>query len=468
MRKNETFIGEAVSLGSNGEGVVQKDGYTFFVPYLIDGETAEIKVLKVKDNVGFGRVENILKSSPARVIPRCDVFEKCGGCQLQHLTYEKQIAFKRKLVSDCLKKIGNIDFPVDETVASDDEWAYRNKVQMPLGVDKEGKTVVGFFAERSHRIIPVRNCPIQPEWVEKLVEALVSYMEENGITAYEEEKRKGDIRHIVVRELDKKAIVTLVSTTEKLKNAQAFIEKLRGVFDEFTLVLNINKRDTNVVFGERFVPLYGTGVYEAEEFGIRYMADSNTFVQVNGSIREKLYRKAMQEIAGEGDEVVIDCYSGGGLLTAMIARRCKRAYGIEIVKEAVACADALKRKNGLEGKMINICGDVAEALPSIMEKEKGEKIKLILDPPRAGIARSVLKAILKAKIPKLVLISCNPSTLARDLGILTGSLVETERGELVKSDISIGEYAIESVVPFDMFPQTKHVESVVLMSRVEK
>ena len=239
-----------------------------------------------------------------------------------------------------------------------------------------------------------------------------------------------------------------------------------------TVYLNYNDTDTNVIFGKEFQLVHGTGVFEAEEQGIRYEAGPVTFLQVNENVRTKLYKDALKTVAQDGDEVVIDAYSGGGLLTAMIAKKVKRVYGIELEAEASKCADSLKEKNGLTN-MINICGYVEEKLPGVLEKEKGEKLRLILDPPRAGIARSVLKALLESGIPELTLISCNPATLARDLGILTGRLIEQE-GELVKNPayatLSEGEtlqgyYEVKKIQPYDMFPQTKHVESVVCLSR---
>lgn len=468
MEKNDSVIGEVLSLASAGEGVIKQDGVTLFAPGCLPGEKVRLKVLKVKGGVGYAKVEEVLTPSPARVAPKCPVFLKCGGCQLQHLAYEEQLAFKQKLVQENLQKIGGISAEVSPCVRSESEWGYRNKLQLPVGEDTSGNLVLGFFAERSHRIVPIENCPLHPSWAEKLIKAFRSFLRENGISAYSEEKKTGEIRHLVVRDLGGKAIVTVVSTKGKLKNYERLAEKLTTVFPEYTLVLNVNDKDTNVVFGEKFIPLVGGGRFDDTALGIVYEADSNTFLQVNGSVRNKLYSYAFDALGCDENSVVFDCYAGGGLLTAMIAKRSKRAYGIEIVKEANASAEALKRKNSLEGRMINICGDVAEVLPKLMEEEKGEKISLVLDPPRAGIARSVLKAILKAKIPKLVLISCNPSTLARDLGILTGTLTETEKGELVKADGDVKEgdyYRIETVTPFDMFPQTRHVETLVCLSK---
>ena len=238
------------------------------------------------------------------------------------------------------------------------------------------------------------------------------------------------------------------------------------------IYLNFNDEDTNVIFGKEFQLVHGMGFFETEEQGIRYEAGPQTFLQVNENVRAKLYRDALKTVCADGDEVVIDAYSGGGLLTAMIAKKAKRVYGIELEPEASRCADSLKEKNGLDN-MTNICGYVEEKLPSVLKKEKDEQLRLILDPPRAGIARSVLKALLESGIPKLTLISCNPATLARDLGILTGRLIEKD-GELVKNpaygNVEAGEtlegyYAVERVQPFDMFPQTKHVETLIVLCR---
>jgi 23S rRNA (uracil1939-C5)-methyltransferase len=226
-----------------------------------------------------------------------------------------------------------------------------------------------------------------------------------------------------------------------------------------------------VIFGDEFRLVYGPETFSTAEQGISYEAGPVTFLQVNENVRTKLYKAALKTVTGEGDEVVIDAYSGGGLLTAMIAKRAKRVYCIELEQEASKCADALKEKNALVN-MTNICGAVEDKLAGVMEKEKGEKVRLILDPPRAGIARSVLKALLASGIKKLTLISCNPATLARDLGVLTGRLIENEKGELVKNpkyegvdETLTGYYEIERIQPYDMFPQTKHVETLVCLAR---
>jgi 23S rRNA (uracil1939-C5)-methyltransferase len=329
-------------------------------------------------------------------------------------------------------------------------------------VDKNGETVIGFYAERSHRIVPTDDCAIHPDWAKKLIAAVKQYAYECRVRGYDELTKKGSLRHLVARELNGKFIVTLVSATDKLPNLEYFCSLLDGIFKEYTLWLNINKTDTNVILGEKFNLIKGEGFFDAEEKGILYSAGPQTFIQVNANVRGKLYDAALNEALKEEREVVIDAYSGGGLLTAMLAKRVEKVYGIELEREAVACADTLKEKNGLQN-MTNICGKVEEKIFDALEREQGKKLGLILDPPRAGIHRSVLEALKKSGIPRLVLISCNPATLARDLGILTGNLQEVD-GVLVQGD-GKGEYEIESIQPYDMFPQTKHVETIVCLRK---
>ena len=473
IEKNDSICAVAEAIGSNGEGIIRHEGFTFFVPACLPGEKVRFKVLKIKDKIGYGKLEEVLTPAEERVRAKCPVFSRCGGCCLQHLDYPAQLLHKSTVVQDALRKIGGLHIKVPLTVKSDYPYGYRNKLQMPIGVDKDGNTVIGFYAERSHRIVPITACAIHPDWSETLIETMRRFIDETGVHGYDETQKTGELRHMVAREIGGKFIFTLVSVKRDLRGTSRLIELLKEHFSKFTLYLNVNDKDTNVIFGEEFHLLYGAGFFEAEECGIRYEAGPVTFLQVNENVRTKLYKEALKTVTGEGDEVVIDAYSGGGLLTAMIAKKCKRVYGIELEKEASKCADELKRKNGLDN-MTNICGYVEEKLPSVLETEKGEKVRLILDPPRAGIARSVLYALLESGIPKLTLISCNPATLARDLGVLTGRLIENEKGELTKNpayqalaenETLAGYYEVERVQPYDMFPQTKHVETLVCLAR---
>ncbi len=472
IEKNDIICAVTDAIGTNGEGIIKYEGITFFVPACLPGEKVRFKVLKVKGNIGYGKVEEVLTPAEERVREKCPVFSRCGGCCLQHLDYNTQLMYKSNVVKDTLRKIAGLDIAVPMAIKSDLPYGYRNKLQIPVGVDKEGKNVIGFYAEHSHRIVPVHSCAIHPEWAEKLIAVIKRYMTECAVKGYDEVEKTGALRHIVAREIGGKYIITLVTAKRDLPNLPYLVGLLSEIFSVFSLYLNFNKEDTNVILGKEFQLVHGSGFFEAEEQGICYEAGPVTFLQVNENVRTKLYKEALKTVCETGEEVVIDAYSGGGLLTAMIAKKCKRVYGIELEEEASRCADSLKEKNGLEN-MTNICGYVEEKLPSVLKKEKGETLRLILDPPRAGIARSVLKALLESGIPKLTLISCNPATLARDLGILTGRLIEKD-GELVKnsaySTMEAGEtlngyYAVERIQPFDMFPQTKHVETLIVLCR---
>ena len=478
IKKNDLITDIVSALGTNGEGIVKHEGVTFFVPGCLPGEKARFRVLKIKDNIGYGKVDEILVPAEERARPKCPVFMQCGGCGLQHMEYPIQLEYKTGLVRDCLRKIGGLNFVVNSTIKSDLQYAYRNKLQLPVGVDKEGNTVIGFYAERSHRIVPISGCAIHPEWAEKLISAMKRYFIECGISGYDEVQKTGLVRHVVAREIGGKYLITVVCAKRKLPAVPHLIEILSKVFPVFSLYLNFNDQDTNVIFGKEFELIHGSPFFEAEEQGIRYEAGPQTFLQVNENVRSKLYHAAIKTVIETGDEVVIDAYSGGGLLTAMLAKKAKRVYGIELEPEAVACADSLKAKNGLEN-MTNICGYVEEKLSLVMAREEGEKVRLILDPPRAGIHRSVLKALLASGIEKLTIISCNPSTLARDLGILSGRLIEKEgsNGELIKNpayeglgekETLAGYYEPSFIQPYDMFPQTKHVETLVQLVRKEK
>lgn len=460
MNKNDILTVVCQRLGSNGEGVARADDVTLFVPGLLAGERARVRVLSVKEGIAYGKVEEVFTPAEERVRPVCSVFGKCGGCQLQHIRYRDQLAFKTELVKNTLKKIGGISAEVSPCVRSDKEYGYRNKLILPIG-QKGGRTVVGFYAERSHRIVETSECPITG-WADKVVSAVKNFAEKCGLDGYDEVTKKGQLRHIVVREIGKKYIVVLV-VTEKIKGIDYFTSLLDGIFKEYSFSLNYNDKDTNVVLGDRFELIKGKPTYSCEEGGISFEAGAETFVQVNENVRKKLYAAALALV--DENETVLDCYSGGGLLTAMFAKKCKRAYGIELVKEAVECADRLKEKNGLSGKMLNITGRVEEELPALVGKERDAVV--VLDPPRAGVDESVLNLLIENGVKKIIMISCNPATLARDLGILTGTLVRQDKN-LVKAVTPNGAYEIESVQPFDMFPQTKHVETLVCLKRKDR
>ena len=463
VEKNQSITAYVESVTGSGEGVIRHEGITFFVPACLPGEKVSFRVLKVKGGVGYGKVEEVFTPSEHRVRPKCPVFLKCGGCTLQHLSYEEQLKLKAKTVKDALKKIAGIDYEVPTAIASDAEYGYRNKLQLPIGVDREGNTVIGFVAERSHRISQIEECSSHPDWAKQLLAAVKTYSSACHVKGYNEETGSGVLRHIVAREIGGRFIFTLVVAKEKVTGLGYLIELLQKSFHEFSLYLNYHFEKTNVVFGERFELVHGIGFFEAEECSIRYEAGPVTFLQVNSGVRAKLYKAVVNQTVEDGNEVVIDAYSGGGLMTAMLAKKAKRAYGIELEREAVACADSLKAKNKLENVQ-NVCGKTEEELPGVLAKEAGEKLRLVLDPPRAGLHRSVVDAVIQSGVERVTIVSCNPATLARDLGLLTGTLID-RGGELIKAETPFGAYRIEKIQPYDMFPQTKHVETLVCLTR---
>ena len=470
VQKNGEFTGLVESLGSNGEGIVHIGETVYFAPFTVAGEKVKLRALKVKNRIGYAKALEILTPADERVRPRCPVFTKCGGCQLQHLRYNEQLKLKSKTVHDALRKIAGIEANVPLTVRSDYQFEYRNKLQIPVGVDKNGRNVIGFFAERSHRIVPVACCPIHPDWAQDVISVFAEYMQEYGVRGYDEETRRGTLRHIVVREVDGNFIVTAVTATDALPHAAALSARLSKKLKSFSLWQNVNEGDGNGVFGPVFRLLRGRGRYTASECGIRFEVGPNTFIQVNRSVCRKLYERIVRFASESGAETAIDAYSGGGLLTAMLAKQVGRAYGIEAVREASACADALIVPNKLDGKMFNCCGKVEDVLPALLREADPNKTFLSVDPPRKGVDRGTLHAILRSGIKRIAMVSCNPATMARDVGILTGALIETENGELKKNPAYAqgtpgGYYEILSVQPFDMFPQTKHVETLVCLER---
>lgn len=468
-QKNDEFTGTVESLGSNGEGIVHRDGTVFFAPFTAVGEKVKFRALKVKGKVGYAKALEILTPADERVRPRCALFTRCGGCQLQHLRYGAQLKLKSKTVADTLRKIAGIEIAVPLTVKSDNQFEYRNKLQIPVGIDKTGNSVIGFYAERTHRIVPIADCPIHPTWAKDVVTAFGEYMTSCGVRGYDELTGSGNLRHIVVREVDGNFIITAVTAKELLPRADRLISLLNYKFKSFSLWHNVNPGQGNGVFGEHFRLLYGEGRYSAHECGIRFEAGPNTFLQVNRNVCRKLYERCAKYAAESGAHVAVDAYSGGGLLTAMLAKQLGKAYGIESVREAVECADELAEANKLEGRVTNLCGRVEDRLPELLRYLNGQDVFLVCDPPRKGIDRATVRAILGSGIRTVAIISCNPATMARDVGILTGALTEQD-GELKKNAAYTAEgldgyYRIVSVQPFDMFPQTKHVETLVCLER---
>lgn len=466
IKKNEEYIDVVSDIGSNGEGVIRRDNSVIFTPFVLDKEKVNYKILKVDKNIAYGKVLGVVEPSIDRVNPKCPVFTKCGGCQLQHASYKKQLEIKKENVKRCFNKVAGIDANVLDVEPCENQFGYRNKLQLPVGEDSNG-TIIGFYAENSHRIIPINDCPINPSWTKTIISSFYQYVKEFNIKGYNQITKKGELREITVKEINDCLIITAVVFNKNIRGITRLIEILStNLNKEFSLFINVNKKDTNVIYGEEFYLMHGDGEYISSMLGITYKTGVLSFMQVNREICEKLYSKVKELCLVNDNTTVIDAYSGAGLMTALVGKDAKKAIGIEIVSEAVDCANDLMKINGLSDKITNYCGKCEELLPDIIDKEKGNDITIILDPPRKGCDYKVIESVKNSGADRIVYVSCLPSSLARDVGLLTGKLIK-EGNEIKRANNPISDYEITFIKPFDMFPQTKHVETLVCLQRVK-
>lgn len=466
MIKNQEIIGVVQALGMNGEGILRHENDTVFVPFALPTEKIKYKVVKCNSKVNYGKLLEVFTPAENRTRAKCKVFGKCGGCQVQHLKYANQLKFKENKVAICFKKIAGLDVEVKPTAQGNCEYNYRNKLQLPVGHTENG-LVIGFYAENSHRIIDIDDCPINAVWTKDIILALREYMTAYNLKGYNETTHSGDIREITAKEINGNLIITLVCLKSELFGVENFVEILKGRLKQnFSLFLNVNSKATNVIYGDEFRLIYGESEYGAEMLGVRYKTGVQSFSQVNTSVCEKLYSAVKQLAVSNEDAVVIDAYSGAGLMTAILAKNAKKAIGIEILKEAVDIANKLKTLNGLDDKITNYLGKCEEILPDIVErlKKDGEKTVTVLDPPRKGCDYKVIEALVKSGVDKIIYVSCNPSTLARDVGLLVGTL-KLENNQVVRTNEENLRYNIVYVKPFDMFAQTKHIETLVCLEK---
>lgn len=467
MQKNEERIAEVTAIGSNGEGIIKDEGLVVFVPFALQGEKVKYKVLKVDKKCVYGKLIEVITPSKDRVSPPCGVFNKCGGCSLQHVRYEKQLEIKENNIKDCFRKIANIDIEkvVLPAVQGESPFRYRNKLQLPVG-EKDGKTVIGFYAENSHRIIPIEDCLINAKWTKTIISIFSNFFERFDIKGYDDFAKKGDVREITVKEIKGNLIIVLVVCKPNFKYENQLVQELKENLDyNFSLFINVNESTSNVIYGEEFKHIYGEKEFSAEMLGVKYKIGVLSFMQVNTDVCQKLYSAVKDNACLTNNTVVIDAYSGAGLMTALLGKSSKKAYGIEIIKEAVECANQLVKENGLDDKITNYNGKCEVILPQIMPKiiEESDDNCLILDPPRKGCDVNVLNAVIKSKVKRIIYVSCLPSSLARDVGLLTGSL-EVQNGEIKRAESFTPRYKIKKVQPFDMFSNTKHVETLCVLT----
>lgn len=509
FQKNMELQLQIEDMSVNGEGIGKADGVAFFVKDAVIGDQVLVKVIKMKKRYGYARLLKILSPSLYRVKPLCEYWRQCGGCQIQSLDYTQQLHYKEEKVRNNLKRIGGFSiadmerkeqkFLFHPIIGMEKPFFYRNKAQFPIGTDKNGRIVTGFYAARSHNIIPSRNCYLGVEINEKILDIVISFMERYHISAYDERTSKGLVRHVLIRFgfVTEEIMVCLVINGNTLPHAELLIELLQEIEGMTSIVLNINQKNTNVILGEKIINLWGQD-YITDYIGeVKYQISPLSFYQVNPVQTKKLYETVLDYAALTGKETVWDLYCGIGTISLFLAQRAKQVYGVEVVAPAIADARNNAKINGIENVEFFV-GKAEEVLPAFYEnyvKETQENVKdmglqsemeaclnqfeiedkgaaedqieiadkgdaegrkmlrpdvIVVDPPRKGCDDKCLETIVKISPSRVVYVSCDSATLARDLKYLC------ERG-----------YEVREVQPVDMFPQTVHVETVCALSLVK-
>lgn len=446
-------------MGVDGEGIGKAEGVILFVKDAVLGDKICAKIMKMKKNYGYARMMEILKPSPYRVEPKCKYHRQCGGCQIQAVDYVQQLKFKENKVRNNLKRIGGFSvkeadgtgegLTVNPVIGMDEPYFYRNKAQFPIGTDKEGNIVTGFYASRSHNIIPNRKCYLGVELNEKILDIVISFMEEYHIPAYDETTGKGLVRHVLIRFgfTTKEIMVCLVLNGKKLPYAEELVARLTKIEGMTSITLNVNEKNTNVILGEEIISLWGQNYITDYIGGIKYQISPLSFYQVNPVQTEKLYGTALEYAGLTGKETVWDLYCGIGTISLFLAQKAKRVYGVEIVPPAIEDAKNNAQINDIQNVEFFV-GKAEEVLPEFYEKGARQADVIVVDPPRKGCDEKCLETIVKMKPERVVYVSCDSATLVRDLKYLC------EQG-----------YEVKKVQPVDMFPHTGHVETCVLLSR---
>ena len=495
MKKNDVLTIRIEDMGVDGEGIGKVDNIPLFVKDALIGDVVSVKIMKMKKNYGYARLLEILEPSKDRVTPPCEFHRSCGGCQIQALSYEKQLEFKQRKIRNNLKRIGGfseemLEQVMEPIIGMDEPYHYRNKAQFPVGRDREGRTVTGFYAGRTHTIIPNRNCLLGMPMNEKILETVLSFMEKYRIEPYDEKTNRGVVRHVLTRygHTTKEWMVCLVINRTKLPHADALVEELVKLEGMTSISININQKNTNVILGEKVETLWGspyitdyihlrTGAdWQVEGDGIAYRISPQSFYQVNPIQTEKLYSTALAYAGLTGEESVWDLYCGIGTISLFLAQRAKQVYGVEIVPQAIADAKENAKLNGITNAEFFV-GKAEEVLPEFYERmRRGDSgissgtssglsdaevsdmdaatdvqmltpDVIVVDPPRKGCDTKCLETIVQMSPKRVVYVSCDSATLARDLKFLC------ENG-----------YEVKRVRGCDMFGQTVSVETVVLLS----
>ena len=450
FRKNDLVTLEIEDCGIDGEGIGKADGFTVFVKDAVIGDTVTAKIIKAKKNYGYGRLMEVLKPSPYRVEPKCEFARQCGGCQLQALSYDQQLVFKTNKVKGHLERIGGFtDIPMEPIIGMDELFHYRNKAQFPVGRNKEGKIVTGFYAGRTHNIIENRDCALGVAENKEVLDRVIAHMEKYGIEPYNEATGKGLVRHVLIRYgyFTKEVMVCLILNGNKIPKEEQFVKSLCEIPGMTSITINVNKKHSNVILGEEIRLLWGQE-YITDRIGdISYQISPLSFYQVNPMQTQKLYAKALEYADLHGQETVWDLYCGIGTISLFLAQKAKFVRGVEIVPAAIENAKENAKLNGLENTEFFV-GKAEEVLPREYKKNGVYADVIVVDPPRKGCDETLLETMVEMNPDRIVYVSCDSATLARDLKYLC------ERG-----------YELRKVCPVDQFGMTVHVETVVLLSQ---
>ena len=447
LNKNDDIELRIDSLGSEGQGVGRYEGMAVFVPFAIPNELVKAHIIKVAKNYAVGKLIKVIEPSKVRREPRCSSFTRCGGCNLMHMDYAAQLEYKRGLVENAFARIAKIEgVHVENTIGMDEPYHYRNKAAFPFAM-VDGRMCFGFFAPRSHRLIPIDGCFIEQEPLYNVASAVHCWAEENDIQPYDEETGSGTIRHVVSRITTSGDIMAVIVTKGRPKKLNKLVDMLKERCEGIkSIILNRNDEDTNVIFGRSYETLWGEDSLTENLCGFEFSVSAASFLQVNPVQTECLYAQVEAFLPEKDGFEAIDVYCGTGTISMILSKRAKHVTGIENIKPAVEDAARNAERNGA-GNADFICADAAEALPELIEKGIRPDV-IVIDPPRKGCDKAVLNAITGSAVQRVIYVSCDPATLARDVRILVD-----------------GGYSIQKVQPIDMFPQTAHVETVVLLSR---
>ena len=460
MNKNDIVTVEITDIGVSGEGIGHVDGYTLFIKDAVIGDVVEAKVMKAKKNYGYARLMKVITPSEYRVEPKCAFARRCGGCQIQEMSYDRQLVFKDQKIRGNLERIGGftkdqIDTVMQPVVGMEHPFGYRNKAQFPFGTDKEGNPITGFYAGRTHDIIANTDCALGVEQNKEILEIILQYMRENKIKSYDEKTGKGLIRHALIRYgfKTKEIMVCLVVNGKRLPKAERLIEKLIQIEGMTSITISPNTRRDNVIMGDSYEILWGQGYITDYIGNVKYQISPLSFYQVNPVQTEKLYGLALEYADLKGDETVWDLYCGIGTISLFLAQKAKQVYGVEIVPQAIDDAKENAKINAIDNAEFFV-GKAEEVLPEYYaeyEREhNGETAHadvIVVDPPRKGCDETLLETIVKMQPEKVVYVSCDSATLARDLKYLCAN-----------------GYEIGMCRGVDQFPQSVHVETVVLLS----